>query len=99
VAILWFAVFGLACARFTHLIRADKITERFRQRWVRRFGGESLRSYMIVCAWCLSIWFAPFFAAGFLLSIHASGWQWLLVVPISLAYSHLVGLLAGVEGD
>lgn len=99
VAFLWFVVFGMACARFTHLVRADKIMERLRLRWVRRFGEDSLRTYMIFCAWCLSFWFAPLFAAGFLLSIHASGWEWGLIAPVSLAYSHLAGLSAAIEGD
>lgn len=99
VTFLWFVVFGVACARFTRLVRADRITEPFRKRWVRHFGGESIWSYWIICPWCLSMWFAPFFAAGFLLSIDASGWEWGVIVPASLAYSHLAGLSAVIEGD
>ncbi len=99
MTILWFVVFGLACARATRLIRADKITDRLRLAWVRRFGEGSLTTYLIFCAWCLSVYLAPIFAAGWLLTINATGWQWTLLVPVSLAYSHLAGLSASIEGD
>jgi hypothetical protein len=99
VTIFWFAVFALGCARATRLARVDRIFQRPRRALIIRYGEGSAMAYFLTCPWCISIWLAPLFAWGFLLTIHARGPQWWLMVPLTLAYSYLAGLLSRLEGD
>lgn len=51
-------VAALAVARITRLLVEDRLTVRWRQWIVRRYGAESLPSYLVHCPWCMSIWIA-----------------------------------------
>lgn len=99
VTIFWFAVFALGCARATRLARVDRIFQRPRRALIMRHGEHSAVAYFLTCPWCISIWAGLLAAAGFLLTVHARGWQWLLLVPLTLAYSYLAGLSSRLEGD
>jgi hypothetical protein len=90
------AVTALAVARITRLITTDYLTAGPRSRLIRRLGVDHKVSYLITCPWCASVWVGAVVApAAYWWGGHA--WFWL---PASaLAYSHVAGLLAGMEGD
>lgn len=46
----------VATYRLTKLIMEDKITEDFRSLIYEKFPRDSKLSYLIGCAWCVSIW-------------------------------------------
>jgi hypothetical protein len=46
----------LAVARITRLLVEDRLTAAWRQWVVKRFGADSLPSYLVHCPWCMSIW-------------------------------------------
>ena len=50
------AVGMLAVARITRLLVEDRLTVAWRQWVVKRFGADSLPSYLVHCPWCMSIW-------------------------------------------
>lgn len=51
-------VAALAVARITRLLVDDRLTVRWRQWIVRRYGTESLMSYLVHCPWCMSMYLA-----------------------------------------
>lgn len=48
----------LAVARVTRLLVEDKLTVGYRQWVVRKWGPDSLASYLVHCPWCTSPWIA-----------------------------------------
>lgn len=99
---------ALATARATRLIVADRITQPVRTWVVRRWPappGEdvSLPAYLVHCPWCVSIWVGlP--VAVLVVALTDPLHPTLLVaagitVLLWLAYSHLTGLLAGLEQE
>lgn len=48
----------LAVARITRLLVDDRLTVSWRVWIVKRFGADSLASYLIHCPWCMSMWIA-----------------------------------------
>ena len=52
------AVGFLAVARITRLLVEDKLMVGYRQWVVRKWGSDSLPSYLAHCPWCTSIWVA-----------------------------------------
>ena len=48
----------LAVARITRLLVDDQLTIKYRQWVVRKYGAESMASYLVHCPWCTSIWVA-----------------------------------------
>jgi hypothetical protein len=107
-------VFALAVARVTRFITADKLSESIRGRivlalWLRRAHGDRelvrlqrsnqaeppLLAYLIECPWCVSIYVAAVAAP--------LCWWWgdtpyALIPALWLAFSHVTGLLAKIEG-
>jgi hypothetical protein len=57
-AAITLAIYVLATARGIQLVTADKITEGLRKRWLKRHPETTLPGYLIVCAWCTSIYLA-----------------------------------------
>jgi len=51
-------VAALAVTRITRLLVADKLMVGYRQWVVKRWGAESMISYLVHCPWCTSIWVA-----------------------------------------
>jgi Protein of unknown function (DUF1360) len=92
--ILSLVVAALAVTRLTRLLVEDRITVKFRQRVLKRWGEESLPSYFIHCPWCMSIWVAA------LIMPVAAIWpnQWVIAILAIPAASLVAGLvLAGKE--
>jgi hypothetical protein len=109
-ALLIVIVGALVTARLTRLVSADRVLLPVRQAIVRRFGPSSALGYLVHCRWCVSMWIAPFVAAGVLWLVHAldllpnladTSWpqRVLLAAFLSLAYSHVTALLAGLEDE
>lgn len=58
VIVISLIVATLAVARLTRLLVDDRITVRYRQWVVKRWGEDSMPSYLVHCPWCTSIWVA-----------------------------------------
>ena len=58
VLIVSLVVAALAVTRITRLLVADKLMVGYRQWVVKRWGPESMISYLVHCPWCTSIWVA-----------------------------------------
>lgn len=87
-------LYVLTVCRLTRLVVGDKITERFRNRVVSRFGERALTTYLFFCAWCMSIWIAfPLAPAVFLLT----DLKWGLLPFVALTASQVTGLLHKAE--
>ena len=56
--ILSLVVAVLAVSRLSMLLVNDKLTIRYRQWVVNRWGEDSMQSYLAHCNWCTSIWIA-----------------------------------------
>lgn len=48
----------LAVARITRLLVDDRLTVAWRVWIVKRYGADSLPSYLAHCPWCMSMWIA-----------------------------------------
>lgn len=53
-------------------------------------------TYFLGCPWCVGFWVS---LAGAPFAVGIIGWQWGCVVPVALAGSQLVGMLAGLSVD
>jgi hypothetical protein len=51
-------VAALAVARITLLLVDDQITVGYRRWVIKRWGEESMPSYLVHCPWCTSVWVA-----------------------------------------
>lgn len=89
-------ILALATARFTQAITDDKIFEFLRLWAIRKFGEESLLSYLVHCVACVSFWVGMFAA---LYSCLFLGLNWLLFVPVWFALSYLTILLNDLRGS
>jgi Protein of unknown function (DUF1360). len=56
VLVVSLIVATLAVARITRLLVEDKLMVGYRQWVVKRWGPESLISYLVHCPWCTSVW-------------------------------------------
>lgn len=94
--VLILAVLGytLTVARLTRLIAADKFFEWWRDLIVRRYGHESLFTYLWFCRACLSVWVA--FATAPAL-VYAVNWSWWSILLLAPAASYTTILLATLE--
>lgn len=88
-------VYALACARVTGLVAKDEILGTPRKALLRYFvargGDESLRAYMLICQWCMSIWVAAPMAAAWWFAADS---PWLLIPAALLAMSQLTGMMS-----
>lgn len=89
-------VTALAVARVTRLIVADYITAKPRQRLVLRWGVHSMRSYLITCPWCMSLWVAAVAAP---VAFWFGDTAWYQVPALGLALSQTVGILTRGDVD
>lgn len=93
---LTLVIYVLTVARLTRLVNADMILDPLRVRIARKRGADSTLSYFLSCPWCVGLWISMLLAipaVGFL------GWPWWTLLPVGLACSHLVGLLAPLASD
>ena len=82
-------VAALAVARLTRLLVEDRVAVRWRQWVVKRYGPESMPSYLVHCPWCMSIYIAvPIMPIAVLLP-H----PWVIAVLAIPAASMTAGLL------
>ncbi len=94
--ILTLAIYVLATARLTRLVNADVILDPLRVAVARRFGSSSTLAYFLGCPWCVGLWLALLLAIP---TVAILGWAWWTLIPLGLAASHLVGLLAPLASD
>lgn len=86
-------VAALAVARLTRLLVSDKLTVGIRQWVVRKWGPDSMASYLIHCPWCMSVWLAiPLMPVAALFPN-----RWVIAVLAIPAASYLAGFLANRE--
>ena len=80
----------LAVARLTILMVDDRLTIRYRQWTVKRWGEESMPAYLSHCHWCTSIWIAaPIMPAAVLFPN-----RWVLAalsIPVASLVAGLIG--------
>lgn len=89
-------VYALAVARLTRLVTADKVFDFARNWLIGRLPDEHPAAYLVTCRWCTSVWIAaPAAAVWYLWGLQ----PWFLIPAAALAFSHLTGLLAGLERD
>lgn len=62
----------------------------------RRAMRWDLLSYLLGCPWCVGLWLA--LGAG-IVPVRLIGWEWWAFVPLGLACSYVVGLLARLTED
>lgn len=89
-------ILALAVAMGTYLVVDSRIFQFPRQWVIKRFGEESLLSYLVHCVACTSFWvalLAALYACLFL------GLDWLLFVPVWFALSYLTILLNELRGS
>ena len=82
-------VAALAVARITRLLVDDRLTVRWRQWIVGRYGTESLMSYLVHCPWCMSMYLAiPIMPIAALFP-----YPWVVAILAIPAASMIAGLL------
>jgi hypothetical protein len=103
-------LYVLAVARVSRLITSDKLTEKWRYRFVasrfrRAYGPDPgaeqmaqppLLAYLAMCPWCISIWVGAV-AAPVVALWGRSPWVW--APAFALAASYVTGFLAQREGQ
>jgi len=93
VLIISLIVAALATARITRLVVDDQLTVFWRQWVVKRYGADSLPSYLAHCPWCMSMWIAPpFMMVGALFP-----YPWVVGILAIPAASMVTGLLSQVS--
>lgn len=95
-AILVLTIYVLAVARLTRLINFDAVLDRPRTAVVRFVRGNPTVVYFVTCPWCVGMWVAVGTA---IVPVMLIGWPAWALLPVGLACSHLVGLLAPLSAD
>lgn len=81
---------ALATARITLLITRDRITHAPRRWLLSKLDPEGLAAYLLVCAWCASVYVGGAVAAtGAVYGL----WAWMWALPLALAFSCFTGVL------
>lgn len=80
-----------ATARLTRLVTDDYITRHLRVWVIRRTGAGSDWSWLMTCAWCLSMWVS---GAVFTLAYFYGAQPWFVWPAAALSASWLYGLTA-----
>lgn len=93
-------VLVLAVARVSRLLTTDDIFLFIRTWVIRRFGEESKLTTLVMCPWCVSVWFGIGMATVTFLIADAPKYvsmSWYILLT-GLATSYVTGLLAKLEG-
>jgi hypothetical protein len=61
-------VYVLATTRGIQFVTADKLTDKARRWWLRKHPKDTLPGYLIVCAWCTSVYLAVFPAVSWVVA-------------------------------
>lgn len=94
--VLVLVIYALAVMRLTRLVTDDTILDPFRIAVSTRYGPGSTIVYFFGCPWCVGLWIAVAAAA---LPVALLGWPWWSVLPLGLACSQLVGMMAPLYRD
>lgn len=82
-------VAALAVARITRLLVEDRVTVRWRQWIIKRYGPDSTPSYLVHCPWCMSIYISiPIMPIAVLFP-----YPWVIAILAVPAASMLAGML------
>ena len=89
----------LATARLTRFIVEDRLAVSWRRAVIRKWGEDSLGSYLIHCPWCMSLWIGiPVIGTSVLLPhFFPSLTYWFVAALGILAASYITGLLSKLE--
>jgi hypothetical protein len=96
MTMLILAIYVLTVARLTRLVNADIILDPLRVVVARRYGSDSTASYFLGCPWCVGLWLSLLLAIPVIAIL---AWPWWALIPVGLACSHIVGLLAPLASD
>ncbi len=94
--VLILGIYVLAVARLTRLVNADIILDPVRVMVAQRRGQDSTASYFLGCPWCVGLWLSLLLAIPVIAIL---GWPWWALIPVGLACSHLVGIMAPLASD
>lgn len=88
-------VAALAVTRITLLLYDDQITVGYRRWVIKRWGEESLPSYLVHCPWCTSMWVSiPIMPAAAIWPNH-----WVIAAFAIPAASLIAGLILDRKGE
>lgn len=89
----------VATARVTRLVVEDRLTVSWRRAVIRKWGEESLQSYLIHCPWCMSIWIGVVIMMPSLILTGYFPWLgiWFMAALSVPAASYITGLLSKLE--
>lgn len=95
VELITLFIYVLASARGIRFVVKDKLTEKFRVWWEARYPGrDSLRRYLITCAWCVSVYLVVGPAISWVVAPHhrvlkslaaVMAFSWLATVALKLS--------------
>lgn len=93
VIVLSLVVGALAVARLSRLFTTDRLTVSYRRWVIRKWGEDSLPSYLAHCDWCTSMWWAIFIMPPAALFPY----PWVIGILAIPAASLIAGLLFSKE--
>lgn len=91
ITVLALAVYVLTVARLTRIVTTDRIGLPLRAWALKRWGADSMLSFMVHCPHCLGWWIALVFAFP---AAVVAGLPWWWGFGLWPAASYLVGVLA-----
>jgi len=94
--VLILTLYVLSVMRLTRLVNADTILDPVRIRLARRFGPTSGVLEFVGCPWCVGFWIS---LAGAAVPVLLLEWPWWSMLPLGLAASQLIGMLAPLSSD
>lgn len=94
--IFWFVVYVLAVMRVTRLINFDTIMDWLHIGVGNKVGPDHWLPDFLTCPWCVGMW-AALLSAWF--PILLLGWSWWWYLPVALAASMVVGLMARFSNE
>jgi hypothetical protein len=94
--VLVLSIYVLATMRLTRLVNADTILDPVRIKMAQMFGPQSGTLEFFGCPWCVGFWIS---LAGAAVPVAVLGWSWWWMLPLGLACSQIVGMLAPLSSD
>jgi len=83
----------LAVARLTRFIVEDRLAIGLRRWVVKKWGADSMPSYLVHCPWCVSVWWALFVMPSAVLYPN----QWVIAILAIPTASLVTGLIFSKE--
>ena len=82
-------ILALAVARMTVLTVDDKLAEPFRAWMIKRFGTDSLLTYMVHCSNCSSFWWG-LVASPLVCDVLDLPWTWAPIAALALSQASMI---------